>query len=313
MKKTKGLFYFILVLAAVVLVAAACIALLGPGGTQEEVSHTPRVDVIEIAGTIATEGGGYDHQWTLQFLDQITADPNSLGLVVSIDSSGGSVYAAQELYEKLSTYRQTGRPVYISLQEYGASAAYYIAMAGQFVSASPSTITGSIGVRMGTYLDYSGYLELNGIRAVDITSGEYKNTGSPYHAMTEEERAILQALVDESYEDFVKVVAQGRSLPESRVRELADGRIYSGSQALSLGLVDRLAGLDETIQRLMTDYQLEERCQVVYHAPPQPTFWEQVSALLPEFLTGSEETQSPAGQAQPALGLISDLGQGALS
>ena len=101
------------------LVAAACIALLGPGGTQEEVSHTPRVDVIEIAGTIATEGGGYDHQWTLQFLDQITADPNSLGLVVSIDSSGGSVYAAQELYEKLSTYRQTGRPVYISLQEYG--------------------------------------------------------------------------------------------------------------------------------------------------------------------------------------------------
>lgn len=173
-------------------------------------------------------------------------DKTIKAIVLRINSPGGSVPATQELGEEIDKLRRSGKPVIASMGDIAASGGYWIAAIADKIYANPSTLTGSIGV----YMPYSNWQELYkkiGIHQEKIKSGQHKDILSPERPITAKEREIIQVMVDDMYEQFVSVVSKGRKLTRERVKELADGRIYTGNQALKLGLVDEMGNLYDAI------------------------------------------------------------------
>jgi protease-4 len=173
------------------------------------------------------------------------ADPAIKAIVVRVNSPGGGVVASDEIYHALLDFE---KPVVIWMGDMAASGGYYISCGGDYVFAHPDTLTGSIGV-ISQFLNVEELMEKIGVDAVVITSGPSKDTGSLFREMTEEEQALWRAIIDEVYEGFVEIVAQARDLPLEDVRELADGRVYTGRQALELGLVDAVGTPDDAIAK----------------------------------------------------------------
>ncbi len=205
------------------------------------------VAVIEIQGTIvsgdSSARGASSSERIIANLTEAIENPSVGAIVLEINSPGGSVTPSVDIYNAV---RESPKPVVSSFGEVAASGAYYLASASQRIVARPATITGSIGVRW-EIIELHELMQKLGVSIGSIQTGSHKDLGSPYRPLTEEEAAIYQALADEAYEDFVHAVADGRSLPEDCVYTLADGRIYSGRQALELGLVDQLGDLDDAI------------------------------------------------------------------
>lgn len=169
-------------------------------------------------------------------------------LLLRVDSPGGTVGDSQEIHSALMRLRKKGCQVVASFGNISASGGVYVGVAANKIVANPGTITGSIGVILrGNNL--SKLLERIGIRFETIKSGAYKDILSPDRALSEEERQLLQSLIDSSYEQFVNAVAEGRELSKDKVRSFADGRVFSGAQAKELGLVDEL-GDEEHARRL---------------------------------------------------------------
>jgi protease IV len=174
-------------------------------------------------------------------------DPDVKAVVVRINSPGGGVTASDIMYRDLRDFRQrTNKPVVACMMDVAASGGYYLATACDSVYAHPGTVTGSIGVIMSLY-NAEGLATKLGIESNPIKSGPNKDLMNPARKMTEEERKILQGIVDQFYSQFVAVVAEGRHLPPERVREIADGRIYSSNEAKELGLIDQIGYLDDAI------------------------------------------------------------------
>ena len=169
-------------------------------------------------------------------------------LLLRVDSPGGTVGDSQEILEALRRLRSKGCRVVASFGNIAASGGVYVAMGAEQIVANPGTITGSIGVILRGN-DLSRLLERVGVRFETVKSGLYKDILSPDRALTEQERQLLQALIDSSYGQFVAAVAQGRGMEEEKVRAFADGRVFSGQQAKELGLVDAL-GDEETAREL---------------------------------------------------------------
>ena len=216
---------------------------------------TDYIAVLDIVGTISeNDGYTYDQQYLLDSVEQIMEDHHNQGLILHIDSPGGAVYQIDELYLKLMDYKETtGRPVYAAIESYAASGGYYEACAADKIYANRNAITGSIGVIMGEFIDLSGLLDRLGVNVSYITSGANKSMGNSYQPLTEEQKAIYQSICNEYYDRFVKIVVEGRNLDEGTVRKLADGRIYSASQALQHGLIDGLESFDDTVSRMTAD------------------------------------------------------------
>ena len=203
------------------------------------------IAVVRVEGTIQeqTAAGmfdvpvGYQHITTLDYIDNLMGDGNNQGILLYVDSPGGTVYESEELYLKLKEYKeQTGRPVWDYMAHYAASGGYLISMAADKIYANPNTTTGSIGVIMSGF-DMTGLYEKLGIRYVSITSGDFKDSSK----MTDEQIAVYQEQVDEYYNKFVGIVAEGRGMAEEDVKTLADGRVYTANQALENGLVDEIS------------------------------------------------------------------------
>jgi protease-4 len=169
-------------------------------------------------------------------------------LLLRIDSPGGTVGDSQEIHAALLRLREKGCRVVASFGNISASGGVYVGVAAEKIVANPGTITGSIGVILRGN-DLSRLLERLGIRFETVKSGLYKDILSPDRALTEAERTLLQDLIDASYHQFVAAVAEGRGLSEPAVRAFADGRVFTGAQALELGLVDAL-GDEETARQL---------------------------------------------------------------
>jgi protease-4 len=181
----------------------------------------------------------YHHDWSIKMLDNVKKDKDNKGLIIMVDSPGGSVYESDELYAKIKAYREeTKRPVYVYMRSMAASGGYYISAPATKIVANRNTWTGSIGVIVGTLFDVSEFLNKNGIKAEDITSGPNKAMGSYFEPMTDEQRAIFKSMVDEAYGQFVDIIAEGRSMSTAEVRKIADGRILTANQAQKVGLVD---------------------------------------------------------------------------
>ena len=203
------------------------IAIVKVEGTIQEQTQTSMFEMSE----------GYQHTTTLELIDQLITDDNNKGILLYVDSPGGTVYESEELYLKLKEYKQTtGRPIWDYMAHYAASGGYMISMASDKIYANPNTTTGSIGVIMSGY-DMSGLYEKLGIRYISITSGENKDSSK----MTEEQMAIYQDQVNEFYERFVDIVEEGRGMTEDQVKPRADGRTYTANQALGNGLIDEIS------------------------------------------------------------------------
>ena len=209
------------------------------------------VAVIPLNGTIMSTLPEYPAQQVItpgrvnDMLEQAAANGAIKAVVVRVNSPGGSVVASDEIYRALLDFE---KPVVVWMGDTAASGGYYIACGGDHVMAHPDTLTGSIGV-ISQFLNAEELLDKIGVDALVITSGPKKDIGSMFREMTEEEKAIWEAIIDQVYEDFVAVVAEARDLPPEQVRELADGRVYTGQQALELGLVDAVGSSDEAIER----------------------------------------------------------------
>jgi protease-4 len=198
---------------------------------------------------ITVEGVILDSKEIIEQLEKYRTNPTVKAIVLRINSPGGGVSPSQEIYEELVKTRQvTGKPVVASMGSLAASGGYYIASAADVIVANPGSITGSIGVLIQVP-NITGLLQKIGVRSVVVKSGEHKDLASPTREMTDAERQILQRLLDDVHDQFIDVVAKARKLDRKKVEALADGRIFSGREAQSLGLVDQLGNLQDAINR----------------------------------------------------------------
>lgn len=226
---------------------------------QYEFSHD-YVGVLSLSGTI-TDGDsrdGYSQDWILDRINQMKKDSKNKGILLSVNTPGGSAYATAELYNALLDYKKvTGNKIYVYFGSQATSGGYYAAMAGDKIYANQECWTGSIGVIVGPMYNLSGLYEKFCIQPYSFKSGANKDIGANYKDMTDEQRSIMQSLVDDSYNRFVKAVMDGRKMDEATVRTLGDGRIYSANQALENGLIDKIGSLDDAIEAMRNDCGLD--------------------------------------------------------
>jgi protease-4 len=197
-------------------------------------------------------------------LDEAAKDPRVKAVVLRINSPGGAVTASDIMYRDLCRFRDTtGKPVVACLMDVAASGGYYLAVGSDQIIAHPTTVTGSIGVIMSLF-NVSGLCHLLGVNSEAIKSGPLKDIGNPVRPMSDEERALLQGMVDQFYGQFVHVVAKGRKMPEDQVRHLADGRVFTGMEACKLGLVDRIGYLEDAFTVAMKLAGVSDAALVAY-------------------------------------------------
>ncbi|MGN0658336.1 MAG: signal peptide peptidase SppA [Emergencia sp.] len=267
----KGLVIFLIIAVVVVGAGVGCtrgISSLKEGlyGTAEEdYEYSSRyIGILQVHGTMSSDSGSsdtYNQNWLIERIDQMMRDPLNEGMILSVDTPGGEVYAIDELYLKIMEYMDTGRPVYTYMESMAASGGYYISAGTDKIYANRNCWTGSIGVTIGTLYDISGFLEKMGIKTVTIDSGDNKSMGSSVQPLTQEQKEIFQSLVDEAYEQFIGVVAEGRGMSSEKAKKLGDGRVYTAKQAKENGLIDEIGTLEGAVNDMKKSYELED-CDV---------------------------------------------------
>ena len=235
-----GLFFLLLILRSI-----------GGGGA----SIGQKVAVVDIRGIISRSDA------TIKLLHTYRDDQSIKAIVVRIDSPGGSVAPVQEIYSEL---KKIEKPIVASMGGSAASGGYYIACAADTIVANPGTLTGSIGVIM-QFTQLKGLYDKVGLGHKVIKSGDFKDTGSPFRELTEQEQAVLQSTVDDVYDQFVDTIfeARGDLLTRDEVVKLADGRIFSGKQALDSKLLDQLGNLPDAIEIAAKLADIEGKPKVV--------------------------------------------------
>lgn len=204
-----------------------------------------KIAVVDIHGVILSEApDGTSAEQIIKMLDRAAEDDDVKAVIVDIDSPGGGVVPSRQIYDKIAKVRESKPVIALYSGDVAASGGVYVSMAASKIISDPETLTGSIGVIAET-VDISGLLEKYGVKFNTIKSGKFKDIGSFSRAMTDEERALLQELIDESYERFVQVVAESRNKSVDQVKEFADGRIYSANKALGYGMIDQVGDFDE--------------------------------------------------------------------
>jgi len=202
----------------------------------------------EGVGIVRIEGPILDSYQTIEELSAFAADPLVKAIVVRIDSPGGGVAASQEIYNAVKRVRkEQNKTVVASMGTVAASGGYYIAVAADRILANPGTLTGSIGVIM-QMANFHELLEKIGVKSVVVKSGKFKDLGSPFRPMSEEDRQVLESVMKDTLNQFIEAVADGRSMDSAEVEQLADGRIFTGRQAKSVLLVDEIGDLHDAIK-----------------------------------------------------------------
>jgi len=192
-------------------------------------------------------------------------------VVVRLDSPGGGVAASQEMYEAIRKLREDGKPVVASLAGVAASGALYVACAADSIVSNPGTLTGSIGVIM-SFPNTEELFRKVGVRLEVVKTGKFKDVGSIWRPMTEEERRLLQDVLTNVYDQFIEAIVEGRSLNREDILPYADGRVFTGDQALEYGFVDRLGDLDDAINMAAKMGGLHGRPAIVRKERRRPSF-----------------------------------------
>jgi protease-4 len=239
-------------------------------------SSAGKIAVISLSGTITTEGSSLFSGSTItpelvrDYLARVEKDKAVKAIVFRIESPGGEIEPSQEILWEIEKIKETKRIV-VSMGGTAASGGYYISTQADKIVALPTTMTGSIGV-IYQVTNIEGLLEKLGIQIEIFKGGKYKDMYWGFRELTPEEEEIMQGMVDEYYEQFIDVVAEGRELSREEVRNLATGQIYTGTKAKELGLVDELGDLDTAINWALELAGLETAV-VEYYQPPRLTLW----------------------------------------
>ncbi|GGG20088.1 Clp protease [Caldovatus sediminis] len=243
--------------AAVLLGVLALFALFGRGDEVPGAGILGRGHVARLPVT----GFISDDRRVIEALDRAARSDAVRALIVAIDSSGGSVAGGEALRAAIARFRESGKPVVAVMGGTAASAGLMVAMPAERVLAREGTLTGSIGVLLQSF-DASELLDRFGVRPEILASGRFKDQPSPFRPLSEEGRAQLMRVVTDLHEQFVAMVAQGRNLPLEQVQAIADGRVFTGRQALALGLVDAIGGEREARRWLAAERGVPEETPV---------------------------------------------------
>jgi protease-4 len=256
----------ILALLAAILIPIFCISRPAAG----------KIVVIPLSGTITTGDSSLSSSSTITpklvryYLSRVEKDKAVKAIVFRIESPGGEIEPCQEILWEIERVKET-KTIVVSMGGTAASGGYYISTPADKIVALPTTMTGSIGV-ISAVINIEGLLEKLGIQIEIFKGGKYKDMYRGFRELTPEEEEIMQQMVDEYYEQFVDVVAEGRELSKEEVRNLATGQLYSGAEAKELGLVDELGDLDTAID-LAAELAGIETAIVEYYQPPRLTLW----------------------------------------
>jgi protease-4 len=233
-KKLSLAFTFLVVLIIVFALGFIC-AKVKPSGVK--------VGYIEINGVINDQTS----ESISSAIRRAKTDPNIRGILLRVNSPGGSVGASQEIFNTLMNYKEsTGKPIIVSMGDVAASGGYYVSIAGDKIFALPSTLTGSIGV-ISNILDIHDLMKKIGVKEETLKTGEYKDTGSMFRSLTPQDKEYLMGLIGDAYGQFLYDVSTRRNIPLDKLKPISDGRVFSGAKAKSLGLIDELGTLNDTI------------------------------------------------------------------
>jgi protease-4 len=239
-------------------------------------TSSSRIGVLEISGMVSNE------RLIIKQIDNFRDDKSVKAIVLRIDSPGGAVGPSQEIHHELKKLAQE-KPVIVSFGSVAASGGYYLAMAGERIFANPGTITGSIGVVM-SFPDYQELMGKVGIKSEVIKSGPYKDLGSASRDMTDDERSLLQELIGDVHLQFVAAVSEGRNIPVAELAPYVDGRIFTGRQALEIGLIDELGSFNDAVDHAAMRVGLEGEPDLVYPPPERQEFLQRyLNVLLNRF------------------------------
>lgn len=275
------LFGFILLAAAMVLIigSMAAVRFLFFDSISKNYISGKSFGVVHVEGVIL------DPRPVLDWIKELEDDDEVLGVILRIDSPGGGVSASQEIHRAVKRLKEK-KPVVASMGSVAASGGYYVACPASAILANPGTITGSIGVKM-ELSNVMGLMDMLGISNESITSGKFKDSGSPYRELTPEERAYFKGVVADLFDQFVTDVAEGRKLDPEKVKEIADGRVFTGRQALVEKLIDGLGGMDDSVKLLkqLTQQPESEDIPLVEGPVEESDFWQ-------DLLTGLAHVQA---------------------
>lgn len=232
---------------------------------------------IFITGVIQEENKTYSQKWLLNTISALEKDDNNKGIILFIDSPGGSVYESDEAYLALLQYQKSNKPVWAYMGSLAASGGYYISCGAQYICANRNTLTGSIGVIAGESVDLTELMANLGIKSKTFTAGRNKNMLNYNSPLTEEHEQIMQSIADECYEQFTSIVALNRKIPIRDVKELADGRIYTAKQALNLKLIDKICNFDEAVTEMKSKLNMENINVIDYQYSPKLSWYDFLS------------------------------------
>ncbi len=240
-----------------------------------------RIGIVEVRGVIS------EPRPIIKQLEGFYKDNSIRAIVIRIDSPGGAVAAAQEIYDEILRVKKK-KVVIVSMGTVAASGGYYIACAANKIVADPGTITGSIGVIM-EFFDVGGLLKWAKIKSEVVKSGKFKDTGSPFRAMRPDEKAYLQSVIDDVLVQFKTVVSNDRHISMSKIDKIANGRIFAGDQALKLGLIDKLGGFQTAVDLAAKLSGIKGEPKLVYPSEPRKGFYDllsnKIANLIEEKLT----------------------------
>jgi len=276
-RRGKGVFVLLLILGLIFVISFVA----GRWGLFEgrgiSLSHD-KIAVISIQGVLTSSTD------TIKQFKQYEENKDVKALVLRIDSPGGTVVAAQEIYAEIQKLRKN-KVVLASMGNVAASGGYYVASATEEIVANPGTLTGSIGV-ISEYPNIEELMKKVGLRSEVMKSGRFKDLGNPTREMTEEERQLLQDLIDNIHRQFIRDVALGRGRTVEEIEPLADGRVFTGEQAKENGLVDRLGNFQDALDRAAELAGIEGKPVIIYPEEKRKKIWEYLVQSIAEEMGG---------------------------
>ncbi|MDZ4678242.1 MAG: signal peptide peptidase SppA [Oligoflexia bacterium] len=242
-----------------------CAAMYTAFGEKTAVVSSNSVLILDVKGIII------DSRQFIKTLHKYREDEDVKAIVIRLDSPGGVVGPSQEIYDEILRTREMGKHVVASLGSVAASGAYYIAVACEKIVTNPGTITGSIGVIM-EFANLSRLYDWAKIERYVVKSGSFKDIGNEYRSMTPPERAVIQDMIDNVHNQFRQAVVKGRKMKVEEVNKFADGRIFSGEQAVKVGMADSLGGLHEAVELAGKLAGIKGKPEMVFPPPKRPKF-----------------------------------------
>ncbi len=243
MKKSTKVFIWLISIIAAIGILAIMIIMSGSGNEESEYDLSgggKKIAEVDLTGTILSS------RETVSTLKNLADNASVRAILLRVDSPGGGVAASQEIYEEVKLVRDSGKPIVVSMGALAASGGYYVSCGATRIVANPGTITGSIGV-IAEFPNFTRLMEKVGLQMNVVKSGKYKDSGSPFRSVTKEDEQLFQGVVDDSYSQFLDVVSSERKLPLEKLKKFADGRVFTGVQALKLGLIDTLGSYEDAI------------------------------------------------------------------